>query len=336
MILIISKDSFEDSTEHVMDWLESFSIPCIRLNGEDIDESSLLDLSLTENGIDLKIESEDLTLKVSDIHAVWYRRWSHRKAYESIEFCVNNNHQSNSDKINFKLIKHLDSELRKLSALVFSLFQESIWLSHPRNSSPNKIEVLLKAIQVGFAVPDTIITTSKTRLESFISKHKRIITKSVSESPLLIWKDKFYVAYTSEMTSPVIHSLKDWFFPSLFQKQLEKEFELRVFYLEGKSYAMAIFSQSDSNTRTDFREYNHGKPNRCVPYKLPEEIANKINSLMDILELETGSIDLIKTKNGKYVFLEVNPIGQFGMVSYPCNYFLERKIAECLIKKQKI
>ena len=31
------------------------------------------------------------------------------------------------------------------------------------------------------------------------------------------------------------------------------------------------------------------------------------------------------------VFLEVNPVGQFGMVSLPCNYQLEKRIAQYLI-----
>ena len=55
---------------------------------------------------------------------------------------------------------------------------------------------------------------------------------------------------------------------------------------------------------------------------------------MEKVELETGSIDMILTKDGKYVFLEINPVGQFGMVSYPCNYFLEKAIAKTLISKK--
>ena len=53
--------------------------------------------------------------------------------------------------------------------------------------------------------------------------------------------------------------------------------------------------------------------------------------LMKDLELNTGSIDFIKTKQGRFVFLEVNPVGQYGMTSYPCNYHLDKKIAEYLI-----
>lgn len=50
---------------------------------------------------------------------------------------------------------------------------------------------------------------------------------------------------------------------------------------------------------------------------------------MTALDLNSGSIDFIKSGNN-YYFLEVNPIGQFGNVSTDCNYSLERKIAEFL------
>ena len=53
---------------------------------------------------------------------------------------------------------------------------------------------------------------------------------------------------------------------------------------------------------------------------------------MKYVNLNTGSIDMIVTKENEYIFLEVNPVGQFGMVSQPCNYYLEKKITEYLMK----
>jgi D-alanine-D-alanine ligase-like ATP-grasp enzyme len=50
--------------------------------------------------------------------------------------------------------------------------------------------------------------------------------------------------------------------------------------------------------------------------------------------LDIGSIDMIYTTDNKYVFLEVNPSGQFLGYSDTCNYCIEKKIAEFLIKKQ--
>jgi hypothetical protein len=60
-----------------------------------------------------------------------------------------------------------------------------------------------------------------------------------------------------------------------------------------------------------------------------------IGSLMRDLCLDTGSIDLICTSSGRIVFLEVNPVGQFGMVSKPCNYKLEHRLAEHLAAKAR-
>ena len=36
-------------------------------------------------------------------------------------------------------------------------------------------------------------------------------------------------------------------------------------------------------------------------------------------------------KNDNYYFLEINPVGQYGMVADPCNYELDKLIAKYLI-----
>ena len=57
--------------------------------------------------------------------------------------------------------------------------------------------------------------------------------------------------------------------------------------------------------------------------------------LMKQLQLESGSIDMVVTPNNEYVFLEVNPVGQFDYVSKLCNYFIEKEIAVKLIEMNK-
>ncbi|WP_228444971.1 ATP-grasp domain-containing protein [Chryseobacterium indoltheticum] len=128
--------------------------------------------------------------------------------------------------------------------------------------------------------------------------------------------------YTSIVEKPE----KDTLFISFFQEKIEKDFEIRTFYLNGKTWSMAIFSQNDEQTKVDFRKYNDDKPNRNVRYKLPKDIEEKVHILMQTLDLNCGSLDFMKSGN-KYYFLEINPVGQFGNVSADCNYFLEREIA---------
>ncbi len=89
---------------------------------------------------------------------------------------------------------------------------------------------------------------------------------------------------------------------------------------------MAIFSQNDSKTEVDFRKKTEDSQVRNVPYRLPEHIREKLIEVAAKLRLDTGSFDMIVDTDNNYIFLEVNPLGQFSMTSFPCNYYLERKL----------
>lgn len=56
---------------------------------------------------------------------------------------------------------------------------------------------------------------------------------------------------------------------------------------------------------------------------------------MQKLTIKCGSIDMVVNTKNEFVFLEVNPFGQFQQVSFPCNYYLELKVAENLTKYDK-
>jgi D-alanine-D-alanine ligase-like ATP-grasp enzyme len=90
---------------------------------------------------------------------------------------------------------------------------------------------------------------------------------------------------------------------------------------------MAIFSQNDPKTQIDFRNYNNENPNRNIPFKLPKKIEKKLKKIIKIKQLDSCSIDLIVTPENEFVFLEINPQGQFEWISYYCNYHIEKKIA---------
>ena len=114
-----------------------------------------------------------------------------------------------------------------------------------------------------------------------------------------------------------------------FQEKIDKDFEIRSFYLDGKLWSTAIISQNDEQTKIDYRKYNSNIPNRNVSYKLPNEIEEKADKLMKLLDLNCGSIDFIKSGD-KFYFLEINPTGQFLGLSITCNYNLDKEIASYL------
>lgn len=144
-------------------------------------------------------------------------------------------------------------------------------------------------------------------------------------------KSTAYTTYAEIVERKNIH-IKE-FSPSLLQEYIDKDYEVRSFYLKGAIYSMAILSQANSNTAIDFRKYDVVRPNRYVPYKLPDVLEKKMKTIMDLLKLVCGSFDIVKSTGGSYYFLEINPYGEFELLSRSCNYNLEYKYAKAVYEE---
>jgi glutathione synthase/RimK-type ligase-like ATP-grasp enzyme len=182
----------------------------------------------------------------------------------------------------------------------------------------------------GLNIPETIVTAKKESLTTFFDKYKPLMSKALGDGSRIEHEGSTFYFYTIKISS--IDNVTEKFTPTLFQRYIPKEYELRIFYIDGLFYSMVIFSQNNEKTKNDFRNYDRVNPNRYEPYNLPKEIETKLDLLMRNIGLNTGSIDMIKTPNGEYYFLEVNPSGQFGMTALSCNYPLYKTVADFLIK----
>lgn len=300
MILIISKNS-DRTTILVMKWLSAKGKKWIRVH-----EDEFFEIKVIKKRIYLKSQRNDFFL--DEIQSVWYRRGG-------INF---KRLQYNNSSINI----HMSEAQYWLEDYVIKNLESKRHINTQSNAHVNKLIVLEMAKKAGLDIPDYFLAenTHDVVLE-------KTIMKSITGNVILesINKNEDGIMYTTTITET---EEKD-FFISFFQNKIEKDFEIRSFYLNGKFSSMAIFSQNDEQTKTDLRKYNMEKPNRNVPYNLPKAIEEKAHALMTALDLNSGSIDFIKSGD-HYYFLEVNSIGQFGNVSADCNYSLERKIAEFL------
>lgn len=195
---------------------------------------------------------------------------------------------------------------------------------------PNKLWHLEIAQQAGLCIPAMLVTTQKKEAISFKKEHSSIINKSIKDSFTGTFAGSYYYNHTERVSDEILEELDEEFFPTLFQEEIPKAYELRVIFVHEKMWAGTIMSQSDPKTSLDWRNYNHQKPNRIVPYKLPTEIEEKIRKFTQLAGLNTGAIDMIMSKDKRYVFLECNPNGQISMVSEKCNYPIEKYIADFL------
>lgn len=327
MVLIISEQN-DYSTENVIKWLEYFQTNYFRLNRED--KITGVNIFFSENDFSASIYINNNWLSFEEIQCVWYRRGE-----LNFDFELNFSDDLVEDFKKGVQYNLLNEELRTINKFMEYVLMNKPSIGSMKSKNANKLLSLLYAQRSGLNIPKSIISTVKQQLKiSFMEFKEDCISKGVQDVMSFVSNNKSYSYATSRILLKDIEEMNETFFPSLLQKNIKKKYEVRVFYLKGEFYSMAIFSQNDEKTNVDYRNYNFEKPNRNIPYLLPKEIEDKLKVFMDYMELNTGSIDLIVTTNNEFVFLEVNPSGQYGMVSIPCNYELDYKIAKHLTSMQ--
>lgn len=315
LILSLPTDS---STTKVISWCKYLS------NKSDVLEICPADFMryvFLYGGCKVSIEdgTDDFAINC-DIAAVWTRKWN-----DLID-------DISSDSLSNRQLSQTRSYLGTEFNIFFQYFIHTIgkkssvfWLNHPDYVNPNKLIQLSVAKEVGLAIPQSwVINGDVPQLRKL-----DFITKPLSNCFDFRVNKDIYTNYTSKLTGKETY---DNLFFSFVQENIKKEAEIRVFYLLGKCYGLLIHSQDNSKTKVDYRNYDFQHENRLEPCQLPADITVKIDAFMQKINLQTGSLDFILTPNGEYIFLEVNPCGQYDIFN-SCNIYPDKLIAEALISK---
>jgi glutathione synthase/RimK-type ligase-like ATP-grasp enzyme len=101
------------------------------------------------------------------------------------------------------------------------------------------------------------------------------------------------------------------FAPVIFQEYIPIGVDLRITVVGDRLFAAAIHSLG-TEYEVDFRMVMTSA--RFEEVTLPPEVAEALHILMQRLGLVYGAIDMRLTPDGEYVFLEINPAGQWLFV----------------------
>src|SRR3954470_13045997 len=189
MILILSQDSWEVTTEEVQDWIVALGGNCIRLNGEDLNSGESITLALSKNGVVFNLRIGERQIDLSDIHAVWARRWH---TYRNLSFLDEINETAARREVQI----HLVDEIRAITGALDDVFRNTPRLSLPHQHRVNKLAALRMAADAGLDVPVTLVTTDRDTLLDFYSSCGRIVTKSLAESRNVPCRGADYQMYT--------------------------------------------------------------------------------------------------------------------------------------------
>lgn len=188
------------------------------------------------------------------------------------------------------------------------------WINHPGKSfeADYKLLQLKIAKQVNLKIPPTLISNDPNKIRAFIKKHQigDVIYKTLMPSAWI--KDKkMRLGYTNtikldDLPNDSILQMT----PGIFQKKIDKAFELRITMMGNHPVAVKIDSQKHPKGIMDWR-YIPTHELSIEKIELPPEITEKCRALMNKLGLVFGCFDFIVAPDGEYYFLEINEQGQF-------------------------
>lgn len=324
-MIIIFTIKYDISTSNVIQWLQHFNQEFIRINSDD-DIFKLV--SIEENKIIFRNSITNKEYNLYDAKSCWWRR----NGISKNTFTNNKNENLFFKDLDLtSLIKGngniLIEETEHLKEYIYTKIYENCKINIGKPLfNLNKLKVLDIASKHGLKVPKYKIITNTEQINEFES-----VTKAISNGIYKIIDNHSFYSYTEKLNLTKLKNKSIDVFPSLQMELIEKKLEIRCFYIDGYFFSMAIFSQTSEQTKIDFRKYNNKIPNKTEPFLLPTEIENKLERVFKELNLNCGSVDLIVDNNDNYYFLEINPVGQYGMVSDPCNYELDKLIAKYLV-----
>jgi hypothetical protein len=180
----------------------------------------------------------------------------------------------------------------------------------------NKQLQLSLAVELGFEIPPTLITNDPEEFLAFYRHHNGNLIDKLPSSVLPTSQGSTgeLMRYTQPVTTrDVGYARRLRHSPVMFQSRIAKKFELRITVIDDQVLAAEIYSQATWRTQLDWRRYDWDHtPYR--PHALPDDIRDRCVELTRRLGLRFGAIDMIVTPEGGYVFLEINPNGQWRWV----------------------
>lgn len=196
---------------------------------------------------------------------------------------------------------------------------------------------LALARRVGLEVPRTLVSNDPTAVRAFAARNPEgIITKMMASFAVLDEGGREQVVFTNPVSEEDLEDLEGLSLcPMTFQERLTKAVELRVTVVGDQVMAASIDSQSLPRAQEDWRREGAAFAQAWQRYELPPAVHAGTLALMDALGLNYGAFDFVVTPQGRHVFLEVNPAGEYMWLLETPGLPIDEAVADLLCGRGK-
>lgn len=289
-VLVITRQ-FDPTADYVVEELNQREVPVFRADFADFPQRLTVAASLMDGTWSGTVRSSAREVELRTVTGVLYRRPT------PPDFPAG-----------------MPEEIRKWAAAEATygfgglLSSLDAWLNHPHRigRAEYKPVQLQLAAQCGFTVPRTIITNDPQQARMFCEQVGEVIYKPLS-SPY-VGEEIIYATpvpredFGDPRIAHTAHLLQEW---------IEHDYAVRAAVVDGRFFATAIHAKSKAahvDWRSDYPALAYNQA------ELPGNVQDKARDLMARLGLRFGAFDFLVRHDGTYVYLEVNPNGQWAWV----------------------
>lgn len=226
----------------------------------------------------------------------------------------------------------LVNELTLWNATIWGLYPDELWLNSPRHTATAdmKLNQLLVAARVGFAIPHSIVSSQWDPVERLLLEVQQVAIKTLRG--VLAENNRLKVMYTTPVDQAALASLRNAAvpFPALYQPMLAKAREWRVTVVGDNVFAAAIYT--DEEAKDDWRRLQTSPAVRFRRETLPGEVEETCRRYLGEMPLRYGAFDLVEQPDGVIVFLECNPSGQHNWLEQELGLPIADAIASELLR----
>lgn len=320
-IILLVSNKWDISVDFIVRQLRERELHFLRLNTEDLPYSKC---SVTFPDVSFMLpygrETMDMT---NHLKSVLFRRPG--RPFEGHE---------NPPSLDRAVVDYCTDQWHSFIEGLLSI-NDVVWINNPRTNDlmECKIVQLRKAVELGFHIPRTCITSSKERAQKFIQSCKGLVIAKGLYSSLIEYPERDYFIFTTPVSSlENVQSAEIGITPIIFQEQMTDKIDYRVTVVGDKIYAVRIESASASPIPVDWRLQKDGLT--FIPTELPEDVRDKCLSFVSRCGLIFGAIDLVKVKD-EFYFLEINPNGEWGWLQMNAGLPIAEAIVDCLVAGDK-
>jgi ATP-grasp ribosomal peptide maturase len=200
------------------------------------------------------------------------------------------------------------------------------YVNHPHRNwvAEYKPSQLVAAVELGFVVPPTLITSDPDAARSFARKHAPVIYKplrltnlTVEDVPQAVWAQRIEPHDLDETVAGTAH---------LFQAEVvDKVADLRITVVGNRVFCVRIESAArllDWRSDYDDLSYQVVEP--------PAQLVPQLHGYLERFGLLFGCFDFAVDQHGTAHFLECNPNGQWAWMEPPTGLPMTAAFADAL------